>query len=94
MLGGGYLLVKLVSSGVLRAQEPLLEASIKMAEKLAPGRQSGHGVNAGAAVRYQVARIGSPPSGLPHARLGGRGAASLHCLAGGGAIVGWGAMDA
>ena len=94
MLGGGYLLVKLVSSGVLRAQEPLLEASIKMAGKLAPGRQSCHGVNAGAGVRYQVARIGSPPSGLPNARLGGRGAASLHCLAGGGATVGWGAMDA
>jgi hypothetical protein len=94
MLGGGYLLVKLVSSGVLRAQEPLLEASIKMAGKLAPGWRSGHGVNAGAAVRYQVAGIGSPPSGLPHARLGGRGAASLHCLAGGGAVAGWGAMDA
>jgi hypothetical protein len=48
MLGGAYLLVKLVTSGVLRAQEPLLGASIKMAGKLAPGGRSGHGVNAGA----------------------------------------------
>jgi hypothetical protein len=33
---GGYLLVKLVSSGVLRADEPILEASMEMAGKLAP----------------------------------------------------------
>ena len=52
---------KLVSSGVLRAHEPLLEASIKMAGKLAPGWQSGHVVNAGAAVHRlagQGARAG------------------------------------
>jgi hypothetical protein len=59
---------------------------------LAPGRQSGQ-VNAGAAVRYRVARIGGPPSGLPRTWLGGRGAASLRCLCGWGAIAGWGAMD-
>jgi hypothetical protein len=95
MLGGsGYLLAKLVGSGVLHAHELLLEAPIEMAGKLAPGRQSGHGVNAGADVRHQVARIGSPPSGLPHARPGGPGAASLRCLAGRGAIAGRGARDA
>jgi hypothetical protein len=44
-----------------------------MAGKLARGTQSGR-VNAGAAVRYQVARCGGPLSGLPHARLGGQGA--------------------
>ena len=44
-----------------------------MAGKLAPGRQSGR-VNAGAAVRYQVASFGGLLSGLPPARLGGRGA--------------------
>jgi hypothetical protein len=43
-----------------------------MAGKLAPGRQSGR-VNAGAALRYQVARFGGLPSGLPHARLGDQG---------------------
>src|SRR5271170_1000078 len=60
---GGYLLAKLVSGGVLRAHEPLLEASIEMAGKLAPGRQSCR-VNARAGVRYQVARFGGPPPGL------------------------------
>ena len=88
-----YLIVKVASSGVLRAHEPLLEASIKMAGKLAPGRQSGRGVNAGSAVAYQVARFG-PPSGPSHTPDGGRAAASLRCLAGRGAIAGWGAMDA
>jgi hypothetical protein len=58
-----YLLAKLVSSDVLRADEPILEASMQMAGKLAPGRQSGHGVNAGAGVRYQVARFGGPRPG-------------------------------
>ena len=55
--------------------------------------QSGHGANAGAGVRYQVARFGSPPSGLPHARLGGRSAVALRCRAGRGVIADWGAMD-
>jgi hypothetical protein len=32
---GGCLLAKLVSSGVLRADEPILEASMEMAGKLA-----------------------------------------------------------
>jgi hypothetical protein len=66
---------------------------MEMAGKLAPGRQSGHGVNARAGVRCQVAGFGGPPSGLPHARLGGRGAASLRCLASRGAIADAGAMD-
>jgi hypothetical protein len=88
-----YLLVKLASSGILRAHKPLLEASINMAGKLALGRQSCHGVNVGSAVAYQVARFG-PPSGLPHTRHGGRDPASLHCFADRGAIAGWGAMDA
>jgi hypothetical protein len=45
-----------------------LEASVKMAGKLAPGRQSDRGVNTRADVRYQVAGFaGSPPS-VPHAR--------------------------
>jgi hypothetical protein len=94
MLGvDDYLLVKLVSSGVLRADEPILEASMEMAGKLAPDRQSGHGINSGAGVRCQVARLGSPPPGLPHNRLGGRGAASLRCLASRGATANAGAMD-
>jgi hypothetical protein len=71
-----------------------LEASVEMAGKLVPGRQSGHGVNAGAGGRYQVAGFGGPPPGLPHARLGGRSAVSLGCLAGRGAIADAGAMDA
>ena len=71
---GGFLLVKLVSSDVLRADEPILEASMEMAGKPAPGRQSGHGVNAGAGLRYRIARVAGPPPGLPHASLGGRGA--------------------
>jgi hypothetical protein len=33
---GGYLLAKLVSSGVLGADKPILEASMEMAGKLAP----------------------------------------------------------
>jgi hypothetical protein len=93
MLGvDDYLLAKLVSSGVLRADEPILEASMEMAGKLASGRQSCR-VNAGAGVRYQVARFGGPSSGLPHAQLDGRGA-SLRCLAGWDAIADAGAMDA
>jgi hypothetical protein len=91
---GTHLPAKLVRSGVLRAHEPLLEAPIEMAGKLARGRQSCHGVNAGADVRHQVARIGNPPSGASRARLGGQGAASLRCLADRGAIAGWGATDA
>jgi hypothetical protein len=86
-----YLLVKLASSGVLRVHEPLLEATIKMA-----GTRAGSAVRSsqrGSAVRYQVARIGGPPSGLPRTWLGGRGPASLRCLCGWGAIAGWGAMD-
>jgi hypothetical protein len=71
-----------------------LEASIKMAGKLASGRQSGHGINAGAGVRYQFARIGGPPSGLPGSRAGGWRAVSLRRLAGRGAIADTGAMRA
>ena len=74
-----YLLAKLVRQLFLRADERLLEASVEMARKLAPGRQSCR-VDARAGVRYQVARFGGPPPGLPHAQLGGRGAASLRCL--------------
>jgi hypothetical protein len=89
-----YLLARLVSSGVASADEPLLEASIEMAGKLGPGRQSGHGVNAGITVRRQVARFAGPPPGLPDARLGGRSTDSLRCLAGRGAIADAHAMDA
>jgi hypothetical protein len=71
-----------------------LEASIEMAEKLALGRQSGHGVNAGISVRRQVARFAGPPPGLPDARLCGRSTESLRCLVGRGAIADAGAMDA
>ena len=88
-----YLLAKLVSSGVLRGAEPILEASMEMAGELAPGRQSGHGINAGAGVRCRAARFGGRPSDLPHAPLGGRGAASLRCLASRGAIADAGATD-
>ena len=62
----------LVSSGVLRGDEPILEASTEMAGELAPDRQSGHGINAGTGVRCQVARFGGRPSDLPYALLGRR----------------------
>ena len=42
---GDYLLVKLVSSGVLRADEPILEASVEIAGNLAPDRESCHGLD-------------------------------------------------
>jgi hypothetical protein len=42
---GDCLLVKLVSSGVLRSDEPILEASVEMAGKLAPDRESCHGLD-------------------------------------------------
>jgi hypothetical protein len=42
---GGFLLVKLVSSGLLRAAEPILEASIEMAATLALDRESCHGLD-------------------------------------------------
>ena len=64
----GYLLAKLVSKLFLPADKRVLEASVEMAWKLALGRQSACGINAGA----------------------GRGAVSLRCPAGRGAI----AMDA
>jgi hypothetical protein len=51
-----YLLAKLVSSGVLRGDEPTLEASMEMAGELAPDRQSGHGINAGIGVRCLASR--------------------------------------
>jgi hypothetical protein len=83
---GGCLLGKLVRSGVLRADEPIVEAWMEMAGKLAPGPQSCRGDNAGPGVLYHVARIDGLPSGLPRAGLGGRSAASLRCRAGRGAI--------
>lgn len=92
--GSGYLPARLVGSGVLHTNEPPLEAPIEMPGKFAPGRQSCHGVNAGADVRHEVARIGSPPSGALHALLGGPRAASRRCLVGQGAMSGWGATDA
>jgi hypothetical protein len=52
------LLARLISSGVPRADAPTLEASMEMAGKLAPGRQSGH-ISSGATVGYQMARIGA-----------------------------------
>jgi hypothetical protein len=61
-----------------------------MAGKLAPRRQSSH-VNAGASVRYQVAKSAGPPPGLPHARLGGQGVVLPRCLVGRGDIAGAGA---
>jgi hypothetical protein len=88
-----YLLAKLASSGVLRGDEPILEASTEMAGELAPDRQSGHGINAGTGVRCQIARFRGRPSDLPHALLGRRGAASLRCLASRGAIADAGATD-
>jgi hypothetical protein len=89
-----YLLAKLASSCVLRADEPILEAWMEMAGKLVPGRRSGHGVNAVAGVRCRVAGFGAPPSGLPPAGLGGRGVVSLRCPASRHAIAGAGATDA
>jgi hypothetical protein len=87
-----YLLAKLASSGVLRGDEPIPEASMEMAGELAPDPQSGHG-DAGTGVRRQVARSGGRPSDLPHALLRGRGAASLCCLASRGAVADAGATD-
>ena len=66
---------------------------MEMTWKLAPGRQPGH-INASGAVRYQVARTGNQPAGLPRTGLGGRAAASSSCLAGTVAMAGWGAVDA
>ena len=78
MLGvGDHLLAKLASSGDLHAHEPLLEASMEMSGKLAPGWQSDHGVNAGGGMCYQVARFGGPLPGVPHVRLVGRGAIAM-----------------
>jgi hypothetical protein len=68
---GVFLLVKLASSGVRALMTGSGEASGEMAGKLAPGRQSGHGVNAETGVR-QVARSGGPLPSVPHAQLGGR----------------------
>jgi hypothetical protein len=65
-----------------------------MAGKLAPGRRSDHGVNAGAGGRYQVARFGGPPPGLPEARPGLRGWKPVHCFVGRGAIPDAGTKDA
>ena len=90
---GDYLLAKLVSSGVLRADERFLEASIKMSGKLVPDRQSGHGAIAGAGVRCEVARFGGPPSRLPGRRAVGRWVVSLRCLVGRGVISDADAMD-
>ena len=59
---------------------------MEMAGKLAPGPQSCRGDNAGPCVLYHVARIDALQSGLPHAGLDGRSAASLRCLAGRGTI--------
>jgi hypothetical protein len=80
MLGvDDYLLAKLVSSGVLRADERFLEAPIKMSGKLVPDRQSGHGVIAGpvSAVKSPgwVARRRVCPAGVRSAGgcLAGRG---------------------
>jgi hypothetical protein len=48
---GDYLLVKLVSSGVLRADEPILEASVEMAGKPAPDREPCHGLDDAGAMK-------------------------------------------
>ena len=66
---------------------------MEMAGELAPDRQSGLGIDAGTGVCCQVARFGGQPSDLRHALLGGRGAASLRCLARRGAIAEAGAAD-
>jgi hypothetical protein len=57
-----------------------------MAGKLAPRLQSGH-VNAGASVRYQLAKPAGPPPGLPRARLGGQGVVLPRRLVGRGDIA-------
>ena len=44
----GYLLAKLGQQLFLPADKRVLEASVEMAGKLAPGRQSACGINAGA----------------------------------------------
>jgi hypothetical protein len=70
-----------------------MEASIEMARKLALGRESGHGVNAGAGARYQAARIVSPPPGSAGQPCSRR-SVSLHHLAGRAVIAGAGAIKA
>jgi hypothetical protein len=64
----------------------------------AAGAAGDRGHALGAEVRgllcYQVARFGGPPPGRPHARLGARGAASLHSLTGRHAIADAGCVDA
>jgi hypothetical protein len=84
---GGCLIAKLASRSDLHAHEPLLEASMGMAGKLAAGGQSDHGVNAGGGMCYQVARFGGPLLGVRHARLVGRGVVPLRGLADRGAIA-------
>ena len=65
---GDYLVAMLVSSCVVRGGELILEASVKMAGKLARGGQPGHGVKAETGVRHQVARFGGLP-GSPACRF-------------------------
>jgi hypothetical protein len=84
---GGRLLAKLVSSSVLRAGEPILEASMELAGKLARVGSQVAASMLWAGARCQVAGFDGPLPGLPHAGLGWPGAASLRCLADQGAIA-------
>jgi hypothetical protein len=82
------------ASALLHASSPLMEASIKMAEQLAPNRRSLHGVIAQAALHHHTATAGGPPLRLQHTRPSGRGAACMHRATGVGTVIATGDMEA
>jgi hypothetical protein len=55
-----------------------MEASIVMAEQLAPKRRSFHSVIAKAALHHHPATAGGPPPRRQHTRPSDRGAAFMH----------------
>jgi hypothetical protein len=71
-----------------------MEASITMAEQLAPDRRSVRGVIAKAALRHDTAKPGGPPLRRQHTRPSDRGAALIDRCAAVGAIIATGAMEA
>ena len=66
---------------------PLMEASIKMAEQLAPNRRSFRGVIAEAALHRHTAKPGGPPLPRQHTRPSDRGARFVHRSPAMGAII-------
>jgi hypothetical protein len=71
-----------------------MEASIQMAEQLAPNGRSFRGVIADAALHHQTAEAGGPPLSLQHTRPSDRGAAFIHRSTAMGTIIDTRDMDA